>query len=64
MAVVCKMKNCPYNRSEVCKKDFTFINAAGQCNSLYDKNGAPRAQVYLDAEVPVGENQVRPMEES
>ena len=60
MAVVCKTINCPYNRGEICKKDFTFINAAGQCYSLYNKNGQPRAEVYLDAELPVVENQTKP----
>ena len=64
MAVVCKVTGCPYNRSEMCKKNFTFINATGQCYSLYDKNGMQRPQIYLDAEVPVEEYPVRPKEES
>ena len=60
MSVVCKVINCPYNRGEICKRDFTFINAVGQCYSLYNKNGQPRAEVYLDAELPVGERQTEP----
>ena len=60
MSVVCKVIKCPYNRGEMCKKDFIFINGVGQCYSLYDKNGHPRAEIYLDAELPIGERQTKP----
>ena len=35
-----------------------IVNKYGNdwANSLYNKNGQPRAEVYLDAELPIGEH--------